>query len=52
MKACFSRIKLFGFSLCSPDIRLFLRSENYEEGFEKLLAFVQQTKQEKISSIE
>lgn len=36
----------------SPDIRLFLRSENYEEGFEKLLAFVQQTKQEKISSIE
>lgn len=30
----------------SPDTRLFLRSGNYEEGFAKLLAFVQQAKQE------
>lgn len=29
----------------SPDIRLFLRSKNYEEGFAKLLAFVRQAKQ-------
>ena len=34
----------------SPDIRLFLRSENYEEGVEKLLAFVREAKQKKSSS--